>query len=97
MAGRNLAKEKAEREQRDMYAELCYNYPQYKIEDFAEGGQHEEMPIGDLELLLNYARKQYHQNKLDTLYVVAGGQSKKGFRTVKGNLVKVINKLKAKI
>ena len=55
------------------------------------------MPIGDIELLLNFARKQYYQDKLDTLHVMAGAQGKKGYRTVKANLTKLINKLKGKM
>lgn len=97
MAGRNFALEKAQREMRESYAELCYHYPQYKIEDFAEGGASEDMPIGDIELLLNFARKQYYQDKLDTLHVMAGAQGKKGYRTVKSNLTKLINRLKGKM
>lgn len=97
MAGRNFALEKAEREMRESYAELCYWYPQYRIEQFATGGELEDMPMGDIELLLNFARKQYYQDKLDTLHVMAGAQGKKGYRTVKQNLTKLINKLKGKM
>lgn len=82
---------------RNNFAELCYYYPQYKIDDFTEGGQYEELPVGDIELLLNVAHKLYYEDKLDTLYVTTGAQSKKGFLAVKNNLTNIIKKIKARI
>lgn len=97
MQPKSAALKKAEAQNRENFAELCYWYPQYEIEDFATGGKREDMPIGDIELLLNVARKQYYQDKLDTLYVLAAAQSNKGFRSVKQNLLKLIKKIGARI
>lgn len=88
---KSLAIRKAQAEMRESWAELVYWYPQYKLEDL------DEMPIGDIEMLLAFARKQYYQDKLDMLYVTTAAQSKKGFRTIKGNLTSMIKKMKARI
>lgn len=85
----------AKQQWRSNVAELCYYYPQYEISQFGTGGVHEDMPLGDIELLLTKARVLYYQSKLDDLYVATGAQSKKGFGTVKKNLTNLIKKLKA--
>jgi len=88
---------KAKQQWREMVAELCYFYPQYKIGEFAEGGELEDMPIGDIELLLNTAKKLYYQSKLDDLNVAAAAQSKKGYAKVNSALQGIIKKLRARI
>lgn len=93
----NKAIAAAQQQWRSSVAELCYYYPQYEISQFGTGGIHEDMPLGDIELLLTKARVLYYQSKLDDLYVATGAQSKKGFGTVKKNLSNLIKKLKASI
>lgn len=87
------AVDRAKRNWREMAAELCYYYPQYRIEEMAE----DDIPIGDIELLLNVAKKLYYQSKLDDLHVATAAQSKKGYRAVKGNLESLIKRIRAKI
>lgn len=93
MGSDSAALKRAKAEMRQNCAELCYYYPQYKLEEVLS----DDMPIGDIELLLTVARKLYYEDKLDTLYVMTGAQSKKGFATVKKNLTNLIKKLKAAI
>lgn len=89
------AQKKAQQDLRAMYAELCYWYPQYKIEDLTS--DEDGLAIGDINLLLTFARMQYYQDKLDTLFVTTGAQSKKGFRQVKEKLQRNIKAMKARI
>lgn len=86
---------KAKRDIREMYAEVCYYYPQYKLEDLID--DENIVPIGDIELLLNVAKKLYYQSKLDDLHVATAAQSKKGYKAVKGNLESLIKKIRARI
>lgn len=97
MQARSTAVDRAKQQWRDSVAELCYYYPQYEISQFGTDGIHEDMPLGDIELLLTKARVLYYQSKLDDLYIATGAQSKQGFRQVKTNLTKLIKKLKASI
>lgn len=86
-----LAVAKAQQQMRESWAEVCYWYPQYRLEDL------DEMPIGDIEMLLSFARMHYYQDKLDMLYVTTAAQSKSGFKKVKSNLESMIKKMRARI
>jgi len=85
---------KLEKQLRLTYAEICYWYPQYKIEDIV---QDEGLPIGDINLLIKFARKQYYQDKLDSLQIITSSQSNRSFKKAKNKLDNIIKKLEAEI
>lgn len=88
-------RQQAEKQLRLTYAELCYFYPQYKLEDLTR--EDDNLPLGDMQLLINFARKQYYQDKLDMLQVMAGAQGKKGYKKVSEKYTNAIKKLEAQI
>lgn len=84
---------KAEQQMRESWVEVCLWYPQYKLDEVSS----DDFAAGDVELLLNVARKQYYQDKLDTLYVLAAAQNKKGFKSVRKKLENLIKNIGARI
>lgn len=93
---KSFARQKAEQNLRAMYAELCYWYPQYKLEDLTNDDC--PLALGDINLLLTYARMQYYQDKADTLTIIAAGNGgKKPYKSVSTKLLSLVKKLKARI
>lgn len=89
------AQRAAERALRESYAELCYWYPQYKLEDLTGD---DGLPLGDINLLLNFARMQYYKDKLDTLNVMAAASGgKKPYKSVGDKLRSLVKQIKARI
>lgn len=90
------ARARAEQDLRATYAELCYYYPQYKLEDLTSDDN--PLALGDINLLLKYARMRHYQDMLDMLTVVAAGNGgKKSYKNVAGKLTRLIKGLKARI
>lgn len=81
---------------REMYAELCYYYPQYRLEDLVSDDN--PLALGDINLLLKYARMRHYQDMLDMLTVTAAGNGgKKPYKNVAGKLTRMIKGLRAKL
>lgn len=57
---------------REIYAEVCYFYPQYTLEEVAQ------LPARDIQLLLKVARKQEATKMYNLLQVVSAPHTKKG-------------------
>lgn len=90
------AQARAEQDLRATYAELCYYYPQYKLEDLTS--DENPLALGDINLLLKYARMRHYQDMLDMLTVVAAGNGgKKPYKNVAGKLTRLIKGLRAKL
>jgi hypothetical protein len=77
----------AERAGRREHAELIFHYPQFTLDDAAE------MPVGDINLLLAYARLNRAQELLDLANVMAATQSSKSFKRLTNQLEGVIKSL----
>lgn len=90
------AKQRAERDLRATYAELCYYYPQYKLEDLTSDDN--GLALGDINLLLKFARMRHYQDMSDMLTVVAAGNGgKKSYRNVAGKLQRLVKDLRARL
>jgi hypothetical protein len=93
---KNIALEKAERDLRELYAELCFYYPQYKLEELTDDDN--PLALGDINLLVKFARMRYYQDKLDMLTVVAAGNGgKKPYKNVAEKLERIVKGLRAKL
>ena len=57
---------------RDMYAQVCYFYPQYTLEDV------QQMPARDVNLLIKTAHQQKAIDYLNFTQIVAAPHTKKG-------------------
>jgi hypothetical protein len=79
----NEAKRQARRE----CAELVYHYSQYSLEDAGE------LPAGDRNLLLTYARLHRAELLLELLNLIAAAQSKAGYKKKFAELEGVIKDL----
>ncbi len=54
------------------YAEVCYFYPQYTLEEV------QALPLRDVSLLLKVARKQEAKKMYELLQIVSAPHTKKG-------------------
>jgi hypothetical protein len=77
----------AKRSIRREYAELVYHYPGYTLEDA------EDMPVGDRNLLLTYARLHRAELLFELLSIIAAAQSKAGYKKKFADLEGVIKDL----
>ena len=57
---------------REMWARICYFYPQYTLEEASK------LPARDINLLLKVARKINAEQKYDYTQIVAAPHTKKG-------------------
>lgn len=57
---------------REVYAELCYYYPQYTLKEA------QELPARDVKLLLRVAQKQEAQRMFNLVQIVASPHTKGG-------------------
>lgn len=57
---------------RELYARVCYHYPQYKLEDVAR------MPYRDVALLLKVANQVEGAHMLNLTQIVAAPHTKNG-------------------
>lgn len=57
---------------REMWARVCYYYPQYTLE------QASKLPVRDIKLLLHTANKIHAQNMYDLVQIAAAPHTKKG-------------------
>ena len=57
---------------RELWATLCYYYPQYKLEEASR------LAVRDLKLLIRIAEKIKARDKYDYVQIVAAPHSKKG-------------------
>jgi len=62
----------SEGQKRELYAEVCYFYPQYTLQDVAR------LPARDITLLLKVARKQKAIEMFNLVQIVAAPHTKKG-------------------
>jgi hypothetical protein len=76
-----------ERRIRRECAELVFHYPQYTLEDAIE------MPEGDRQLLLTFARLQRAEFLIELTTVIAASQSKAGYKKKTTDLEGVIKNL----
>ena len=57
---------------REMWARVCYHYPQYTLKEASE------LPARDIKLLLKIARQIQAENKYDYTQIAAAPHTKKG-------------------
>lgn len=57
---------------REMWARICYHYPQYTLKEASE------LPVRDIKLLLKVARQIQAENKYDLTQIAAAPHTKKG-------------------
>lgn len=57
---------------RELYAEVCYFYPQYTLKEVAQ------LPARDVKLLLKVARRQEALRNFNLVQIVASPHTKKG-------------------
>lgn len=59
-------------EKREIYAEVCYYYPQYTLEEVAH------LPARDISLLLKIAHRQEARKMFNLVQIAASPHTKKG-------------------
>lgn len=64
--------DKKKGEKREIYAEVCYHFPQYTLEEVSR------LPARDVKLLLEVARKKQAELMFNLVQVVAAPHTKKG-------------------
>ena len=57
---------------RELWARICYHYPQYTLKEASE------LPVRDIKLLLKVARQIQAENKYDYTQIAAAPHTKKG-------------------
>lgn len=75
-------------EKRELYAEICYFYPQYTLQEASK------LPARDLNLLLKVAHKQEAVKFYNLTQIVASPHTKKGkgVDTLSKHFKEIINK-----
>lgn len=83
-----VASAKTQTSKRELYAEVCYFYPQYTLEQVSK------LPARDINLLLKVAKKQEAVKMFNLTQIVAAPHTKKGkgVDTLTKHFKEIINK-----
>ena len=69
---KSLYTEQKKAKKREIYAEVCYYYPQYTLEEVSK------LPARDIQLLLDIAQKKQAELLYNLVQIVAAPHTKKG-------------------